>query len=187
VLPGPAKHWGGLDATNDPVAASKRLAPEVVDFVVAKTSAIPFAVTVEPASLGGDFTRKLDTFEKKLKAGEIQDQAETFRARALAAERHLLRLGHRDLDPEKAAEVVTQLINLVKGACDDAHNATKIGGTPFGARMLAEVQTRLRKLAEEQSSMVAGQKYECLAGVAGLLTGDCKVWWSPPFDVGASA
>lgn len=54
---------------------------------------------------------------------------------------------------------------------------------PYGPSMLIDVQGRLRRLAEEQADDVGQHGYECLVGVAGLLTSECRVWWSPRFAI----
>lgn len=38
-------------------------------------------------------------------------------------------------------------------------------------------------MATDNPSMVHGQPYECLVGMAGLLTEECTVWWSERFDL----
>ena len=48
--------------------------------------------------------------------------------------------------------------------------------------MLSQVQQRLQKLAEDQPNLVFDQPYDCLVGMAGLLTEACSVWWSAQFD-----
>lgn len=48
--------------------------------------------------------------------------------------------------------------------------------------MLDDVFRRLKKKAENPS-MVYNEPYETLIGIAGLLTGECMVWWSEQFDI----
>jgi hypothetical protein len=49
--------------------------------------------------------------------------------------------------------------------------------------MLRKVQQRLEKTADEEPDLVFSQSYDCLVGMAGLLTEACTVWWSPQFDL----
>ncbi len=49
--------------------------------------------------------------------------------------------------------------------------------------MLRHVLQKLEKVAEEQPALVCDQPYDCLVGMAGLLTEACKVWWSERFDL----
>jgi len=59
-------------------------------------------------------------------------------------------------------------------------------GDPFGPLMLIDVQDRLKRIAETQPARVHRQSYDLLVGVAGLLTSECKVWWSEPFELGVN-
>jgi hypothetical protein len=49
--------------------------------------------------------------------------------------------------------------------------------------MMIDVQDRLRKTAKEEAALVGNHTYECLIGMAGLLTSECVVWWSPRFHI----
>jgi hypothetical protein len=53
--------------------------------------------------------------------------------------------------------------------------------------MLMDAQSRLRELAQNQPTEVGRHTYDCLVGVAGLLTSECRVWWSPRFPISAEA
>ena len=53
--------------------------------------------------------------------------------------------------------------------------------------MLIDVQDRLRRLAEDRPSDVGYHGYECLIGVAGLQTDECRVWWGPRFPISVEA
>jgi len=70
---------------------------------------------------------------------------------------------------------------MVLGECDEAHLRARQQASPYGPSMLIEVQDRLRKLARDRSDRVGQHNYECLIGVAGLLTSECRVWWSQRF------
>jgi hypothetical protein len=53
--------------------------------------------------------------------------------------------------------------------------------------MLIDAQGRLRRLAQERPADVGYHGYECLVGVAGLLTSECRVWWGPRFPISIEA
>jgi hypothetical protein len=103
-------------------------------------------------------------------------------SRALSAEQRLLELSYRD--PERFEELANQLVGLVKGECDEAQLEAEGHSLPYGRRMLLDVFSRLRAAAQNRKELVLGEEYECLAGVAALLTGECKIWWGPRFDIG---
>jgi hypothetical protein len=66
---------------------------------------------------------------------------------------------------------------------DDANLRASQTGEPYGPTMLIDVQNRLKKISELDPSRVHYQSYDLLVGVAGLLTSECKVWWSEIFEV----
>ena len=49
--------------------------------------------------------------------------------------------------------------------------------------MLIDMYDRLKAIARDDPLKVDRQPYEVLVGVAGLLTSDCKVWWSDEFQM----
>jgi hypothetical protein len=105
--------------------------------------------------------------------------------RAESAERHMLEM-HAE-SPDAFESKLNQITSAVEGECAEARlDASSIVNGPYGAVMLRDVHNRLRALAKERPEMVCGEEYELLAGVAGLLTGDCKVWFSEIFDVEAA-
>ncbi len=181
----PAKHWcciNGAPADN-PFIQMKEISVEVVLEIIEQRRGVPFRFAPMDRLLPEAPTRALSVFEKKLLKGGLANQLETMRRRTLSAEQHLLELTARD--PSFAQNVQLQLENVVQGICDDARAMSDDGPTPYGLVMYREVQQRLRDTAEKRAEMVLRQEYECLVGVAGLLTEGCSVWWSEAFDVGA--
>jgi hypothetical protein len=119
--------------------------------------------------------------EKKLLRGGLSEYVGTVAHRAESAERHLIEMQH--LDPAGFDAKLNQLESVVKTLCDEARLEASAGGSPYGEAMLREVFKRLKGLATTKPEMVFGEEYDLLAGLAGLLTGDCKVWWSDRFPL----
>ena len=49
--------------------------------------------------------------------------------------------------------------------------------------MLMDIRRRLKKCFEDEKDNLFGIRYEHLSGFVGLLTEECKVWWSEKFDI----
>lgn len=69
------------------------------------------------------------------------------------------------------------------GETTEAHLRARRQPTPYGPAMLIDVQDRLRRVAEDRPAAVGHHGYDCLVGMVGLLTSDCRVWWSARFPI----
>jgi len=67
--------------------------------------------------------------------------------------------------------------------CNMSRDATRKAGQRYGPAMLANVKDRIQKLHAQAADTLHGLRYDQLLGVAGVLTEECLVWWSDPFDV----
>lgn len=183
VVNSPEKHLCPIDATDrtNPALLAKRVLVSVVEDVTRRLAHTPFRMLPQRRHLalkGGD--RKLGVLGQKFIAAGLASSLETMEERTLSAERHLLTMAYRRDDIDA---VMDQLESIVKGECDDASLKAKLEGSPYGLRMLVHLQNRLRQIAQEDPALVEFQPYQCLIGVAGLLTEECRVWWSDPFVI----
>lgn len=164
----------------DPALAAKRL--DVVSFILS-------CVTLEPAltefvgepQLALGRPKSDQVLEQKLDRGGLADQVAYMKERELAAEYHLLEDTERR--PGLYPQLLRQIEELVLGECSEAHLRARQRAEPYGEAMLIDVQDRLRRIAEQRAAAVGGHDYECLIGVAGLLTSECRVWWSGRFQL----
>lgn len=180
----PAKHWSCLNGAdgNNPRLRAKQLLPTVVEEAIRAKSPPYFRYSPIVTKTDARLTENdLTTLEKKLLRGNLRQQMETMRRRTISTEQHLLELAAAN--PDETRAIRNQLESVVQGVCDDASLQTQISGQVSGPAMLSQVQRRLQQLAEEYPSHVHNQPYDCLVGMAGLLTEDCTVWWSEPFDL----
>jgi hypothetical protein len=175
----PARYTAAILANDqaDPVLTAKRVPLTVLDhgpnppsFRFVQDSAIRLGT-------GTTYSRLKQKFEK---AG-LTEQINTMKSRATAAEAHLLEVIARA--PEEGEALVKQLEGVVLGTCSDAHLRASAAAAPYGQRMLVDLQDRLEKISENRGELVKHEPYECLVGVAGLLTDDCRVWWGPRFQI----
>lgn len=178
-----AKHWTGIvkPSERDPRLRAKFLSRDSVAEAVslARVHPLRFAPAVAPIKLG-ESSPRLSVLEQKLLHADLADHIETMAWRTRAAEQHFLALTHAE--PDRIEELLSQLHAVVRGICDDARVQTQQDGEP-GRSMLRQVIDDLKHTARNRPAIVKGEEYECLVGVAGLLTEECEVWWGDEFEI----
>lgn len=182
----PARHWVALNLQlqSDPLLLAKRITVEDLILIVRDSVNGNFTYLPTFASLPlSGASERMDTLQKKMVRGGLAQHFEMMRRRSLSAEQVLIDLATR---PDDGRSILSQLENLVLGECDEAHLRMSQYTEPFGPRMLIDVQDRLKHMVEAQSERTFYQHYELLVGMAGLLTSECKVWWSEPFQLEVS-
>ena len=179
----PIRHLRPLIAAQDPdpvLAAKKILIADVVAYRPQMAEPAPFRFPGE-ATLDIEAELCFSMLDQKLTAAGLAQDVEYMRQRALAAEYNLLEdTGRR---PEAFPELLQQIEQRVHGELSEAHLRARQQPAPYGAAMFIDVQDRLRRLAAERPADVGHHGYECLMGVAGLLTSECRVWWGPRFPI----
>lgn len=178
----PARHYACLNGHNDPQLDGKRISLEQFILKSKEYSRHPFRYLLSSTTrpLERD-PQKEGHFDKKLRRGGLLDYIPTLRAQLLATEQELL--AQVAADPKKAEQMVVQIEGVVRDQCEQAHLRARQNRKPFGEIMLIDVQNRLEKLATEEPARVCGQPTEILAGMAGLLTENCTLWWSEKFNL----
>ena len=180
----PNRDWIGLtrQATENPFLLAKRITPEDLILTIRDAWSSQFRFLPELTSLKlGSVGDRLDVLNKKMIHGGLASRYEMMRRRALTAEQVLLDLATR---PDCGDALCSQIENVVLAECDDANLRASQSGGPFGAVMLIDVQDKLKRIAESDPARVYRQPYDLLVGVTGLLTSECKVWWSERFELG---
>ena len=179
----PERHYVCLNGNgaNDPQLKDKRISVEQFALRCRDVAAPDFRYLSDLSSdpLQVD-DQDLKIFRAKLDRGGLEDHAEILRRQTLSAQAALIERADRD---DRGAEVATQIENIVLAQCKEAELRSKVSDAPYGARMMIDVQDRLKTIATDEASRVHSQPYEVLLGMAGLLTQDCSVWWSEKFDV----
>ncbi|UFH57571.1 dsDNA nuclease domain-containing protein [Spirosoma sp. KNUC1025] len=163
----------------DPRLLGKRILIEEASSIIKKHTANHFRYLQGSGSLvvaAGN--RDLTKLAKKLTNGGLSDYVTTLQRKTLATEKRLL-----EAPPKKLLDLIDQLESVVQSECDEAYLNAKYDDRPTGEVMLMDVYKRLRKIADNRPSDVFSEPYDTLIGFAGLLTSDCKVWWSEKFDI----
>jgi len=179
----PSKHWccvAGEDEAN-PRLKAKRVTVEDALQILNENNAPPFRFAPADRSINLSSPSDLTPLEKKAIKGGLVSQLPTWRRRALSAEQHLLEMSNRN--KKGTEEILNHLHAVVKGECDDARLQATAGSEPYGEDMMRILQQQLRERATQRQVTVCNQEYECLVGIAGLLTNECEVWWSPEFNL----
>jgi len=131
--------------------------------------------------LGLGSIRHGTVLEQKLKHGGLEDEIDYMRVRERAAEYNIMEDIVRR--PERYPALQTQIENVVLGACSEAHLRHRSDSSVFGPAMLVAVQDALKTAAKDRADQIGHHNYESLIGVAGLFTSECRVWWSPRFQI----
>ena len=86
--------------------------------------------------------------------------------------------------PKETSRRYDHLQLIVKEECFEASVQTRSDG-PYGPEMLARIRSNLRQATAHHSAQLAsmGITYNHLFGIVGILTEDCAVWWTDPFDL----
>jgi hypothetical protein len=129
----------------------------------------------------------MNILERKMARGMIPVRSvELAKDHKFSTEYQLVRLLNK-YGPERAEEFYQHLRLLVRTESQEAYDAAERADEPFGQQMLGDVRQRLKVRYQLEHDTLLGCTYEHLMGVAGVLTEECEVWWSLPFDVAEGA
>ena len=176
-----SRHYVALmtDQDHNPYRTSKRLIPADLVLCVRTHRAARFRYLTElgtlPLRKASEDTARL---QQKLRKAGLGEQFEILRRQALSAEAQLFDLATRH---SSGSDVLSQLENVVLSECMKAKLRFEQTGEPYGAKMLIDVQDRLKALSDQNPEQVYSQHEDMLVGVAALLTGQCSLWWSSRF------
>lgn len=179
----PIRHCVGLTSIDevDPRLLAKRVCANDVILAVRDACDTGIQYLEELATLDLDKGQSSGgVLKKKLDRGGLGARYEAMRRKTLTAESTLLDVASR---PDGGKQKIAQVENVVLSECDEAHLRAGSRQAPFGPTMLIDVYDRLKAIARDDPLKVDRQPYEVLVGVAGLLTSDCKVWWSDEFQM----
>lgn len=84
--------------------------------------------------------------------------------------------------PKRAQDQHGDVAMRVRVDSLEAHDSVAVPDQEYGQSMLQEVRERLHRRYEQEKQCLFGCSYEHLLGMVGILTEDCRVWWSAPFD-----
>jgi hypothetical protein len=180
----PSRHYAIINGNygDDPQLLAKRIEVDSLKVVIEELALTRFAYLTRFSTLRYEANRQ-DTkrLRQKLVGGGLGDYFDSIQRQTLSAERRLIELQNRD--PEQAKQVSAQIESVVLSICEDAHLAAFNEKKSFGRPMLIRVKSDLKTVVEQRSDHVHREPLEMLVGMAGLLTEDCRVWWSKKFKL----
>ncbi len=184
----PRQHLPHIDGQSNPRLLAKRLEVSVVATCVMQSVNMVFRYQTGDSTLaiGGSGSQRDVLRAKFVKAGLV-DQLPVMERRTLDTEQRLMELAHTL--PDTFDDLLKQLEGVVQAECAEAQLVAQLSqASPtatYGPVMLASVFQRLKSIAEQTPRKVGHEPYECLVGIAGLLTEQCTVWWSDRFNLNA--
>ena len=72
---------------------------------------------------------------------------------------------------------------VVQTECKEAYDSVESPRILYGNAMLQSVRLRLREKHLETKQLYSDCLYHHLLGFAGILTEECKIWWSEKFEI----
>lgn len=84
---------------------------------------------------------------------------------------------------EEARKQYNNVLAAVQFEAAEAHASAEKGGEPYGSAMFGALADRLMARSRNDRDQLHGCRPEHLIGAAGVLTEQCKTWWSPHFNV----
>ncbi|TIO74988.1 dsDNA nuclease domain-containing protein [Mesorhizobium sp.] len=177
-------------AVDDQLLAGKRICKADVLAIINrfKGGSKPFqdinvSALVTPSDAPADL---VIAFRKLAKGGveagrvtNIEDRVRSFEALFLE--------WSRKYGVDEARKRYNNVLAAVQFEAAEAHAGAEKGGEPYGSAMFGVLAERLMARARDDRDQLHGCRPEHLIGAAGLLTQQCKTWWSPHFKVAEDA
>lgn len=84
---------------------------------------------------------------------------------------------------ERAKALVNDILGRTLTECVEARVETSTTEEPYGSAQYTNTKSRLERRFAEDKETLHGCKIEHLLGAVGVLTEDCKIWWSDEFEL----
>ena len=166
---------------------AKRLTPEAVKAALDHAVAAVATLRSTTGTSVGSMPVGSSVAHKKMDAGGLPVHSvrllDDLRS---SAEQEISRRLYRD-GADKANRDYDHLQVLVGALAEDARLAARIHDGAYGQEMYADLRRRLTEQVSTQPGSTLGLSPELLTGIAAILTELCRVWWTEPFDLEATA
>lgn len=191
VLRGPIRELfaPGTDlkkAVDDQLLAGKRLCKADVLAVIDqfKGSSKPYqdidvSTLVTPADAPSDL---IVAFRKLARGGVEAARVTNIEDRVRSFEKLFIEWSQK-YGVDEAKKRYNNVLAAVQFEAAEAHASVEKGAVPYGSAMYGTLAERLKARAKADRDQLYGCRPEHLIGAAGVLTQQCKTWWSPQFDV----
>lgn len=125
----------------------------------------------------------VDVMTEKLAAGGLENDRLDFVKDCKASIDHSFLQWTYKYDISVANQRLDHLKVLAKDDCIEAKHAVEKGQSIYASAMYSELRKRLKERIGDPNITLFGCSDHHLLGAAALLTEECKVWWSEPFDL----
>ncbi|MBE9639155.1 dsDNA nuclease domain-containing protein [Salipiger mangrovisoli] len=116
--------------------------------------------------------------EGEVEARRIDVMADSVRSLEVLKIRWVMKFG-----AVKAKEMYNDLLSRILHDCVEAQIEAEKLGKPYGSEQYRLTRLRLENRLSTEKAKLYGCKIDHLMGAAGILTENCKNWWSDKFDL----
>lgn len=161
----------------------KKITIDILNQLINEAVVSPISLFLKDRLMIGEIPQGYQKLEIKMDAGKVSSEnILLFKDNKFSVENLLASWLFKDTD--QAEKKYNQFRLIVHNECQAVYDNMLIKGNDFfGMEMLSEVRTRLRERFREDSSSFYDCKFEHLLGMAGILTEECKLWWSTKFQI----
>lgn len=131
----------------------------------------------------GSLPPHLATMIQKLDKGGLQVARINEMSDLVKSFEHLLVKWVRRFGPDITKERYQSLLVKVKFDCTEAQVSSETPNAPYAPQMYEALLERLKVRVADAHDELHGCSREHLMGAAGMLTEQCKAWWSKKFEI----
>lgn len=163
---------------------AKRITKAQVEKVVSKATAVTVeTLCVDDAVPFNELPRKLAVMYQKLERGQLEtDRVLQLEDLVHSVEALYMKWATR-YGAEEANKRINDLKKVVQFDCTEAKVSASKNGEPYASVMYGELYTHAKARCAMNEEHVYKCRPEHLMGTAGILTQECKVWWSKEFQL----
>ncbi len=172
-----------MDSPNNPVINSKKITVKEFESMIENSNNENDIFRYLPSNLMtlGNGGKNLPILNKKLKKGGLENSLDSMERRALSAEYNLIEVSIKE--PDRFKEILNQLENVVVTEASDIKLINTDENVLNSSSMMKDFILRMRDISKNDPERVLNNNFDMLMGIAGLLTGECKIWWSEKFNL----
>ncbi|TMU57443.1 dsDNA nuclease domain-containing protein [Flagellimonas algicola] len=165
------------------VLEAKRITKKDLETVIKSEIENPVTLYLKDSPQISGISNSDELMTVKMDAGRISSEnIDLSRDYKYSMTNHLLSLMYKE-GPEIADKKYNQIKLIVNTECQEAFDEFEDKNLVFGQQMLKNIRSRLRLISKKDQESVFNARYEHLLGMVGILTEECKVWWSKKFEI----
>lgn len=163
---------------------AKRITKAQVEELISTATAVTVeTLCVDDTAAFAELPKKLAVMYQKLERGELEtDRVLQLEDLVHSVEALYLKWATR-YGAEEANKRINDLKDIVQFDCTEAKVAASKNGEPYASAMYGELYTHVKARCATNDEHVYKCRPEHLMGAAGILTQECKVWWSKEFEL----